>query len=90
MKRITKQFDYAIHVLINSSLMVMAIGKNEAWRDDCLSAVKLLRAARRKKKESRPTGLQHAKVSTCGRCAGSGLEKDDYHNCIRCGGTGIV
>ena len=55
MKRIVKMYDYAIRVLQNNASIVMAIGSNEAWRDDCLNAVELLRAVRRKNKESRPT-----------------------------------
>jgi hypothetical protein len=69
MKRIVKMYDYAIHVLQNNASIVMAIGSNEAWRDDCLNAVELLRAVRRKSKESRPTvrakrPAQQAKVKT--------------------------
>ncbi len=48
-KRVTKQFDYAINVLLRNSSIVMACGPNETWRDDCLAAVKLLRSARRGK-----------------------------------------
>ena len=98
MKRIIKQYDFAIQVLRNNASIVMAVGPNEAWRDDCLAAVRQLRAARRKVKESRPTVQAKRPAQQCKGRKNAGYYGDEHWGgvsapiapCQGCQGIGFL